>query len=545
MKKLPIGIQSIRDILTEGYVYIDKTQFALDLIQNGKHYFLSRPRRFGKSLFVSTLKEIFLGKKELFVGCQIYKSAYKWPVHPVLHLNLAEVLNETTQEFKDSLQRSLTELAAEHETKVEIPSAQEGLKYLVKALSKKNRVVVLVDEYDKPIIDNLNQPEVAEGNRHVLQNFFGALKNLEEYVRFTFVTGISRFSKVSLFSGPNHLNDITMDPQCATMMGYTQEELVVYFAEHIKAIAQERSGQGEPFTEQDVLTEIRAWYNGYRFTEAARYVYNPFSTLKFLKAKKPKSYWYATGTPTFLINQIQKHPNSLVPLAGIKAEESELMSVGSLKEIDLKALMFQAGYLTIAGYSTLSNHYQLDFPNQEVGEAFAKSLVKQFAPLSIDAAAQSKQALKEQDLTLFFEQLQVALASFPYQLFIEANERTYHTMLLSLLSGMGLEVAAETPSSLGRVDLLIELPTITYVMELKLDSTPEAALEQIYAKQYHVPYLKQGKEVALVGLNFSSKTRNIATWTGELLDEHGAPVRKLTPQEVNRAEGSQVKQQSH
>ena len=459
-----------------------------------------------------------------------------------MQLNLAEVLNESPQDFKDSLQRSLVALAAEHETKIEVPSAQEGLKNLVKALAEKERVVVLVDEYDKPIIDNLDRPEVTADNRKLLQNLFGALKNLEDYLRFTFVTCISKFAQVSLFSGANNLKDITLSPKYAGMMGYTEQELVAYFDEHLQAITQARSTPGQPLTQEAVLAEIKAWYNGYRFSEEEIYVYNPFSTLNYLDEQKPKSYWYASGTPSFLLEQVKKHPNSVVPLSGVKAEESELMSMGSLAEIDLKALMFQTGYLTIVGYSALSQHYQLGFPNQEVREAFTKSLVKQFAPIDTALSSKLEAALEQHDLTLFFEQIQAIFASFPYQMFIKVQESTYHGFLLSLLSGMGLEVAAESLRSLGRVDLLVQLPMTTYVIELKLDSSPETALAQIREKQYYMPHLRQGKKVGLVGLIFSSKTRNVAAWIGELLDEQGALIQKLLPQ-VKQAESDQTDQE--
>ncbi|XWN35384.1 MAG: AAA family ATPase [Roseivirga sp.] len=532
MKKLPIGIQSIEKILGKGeYVYVDKTEFALQMIEGGApHYFLSRPRRFGKSLFVSTLKEIFKGNKELFKGCTIYESDYDWKPHPVLHLDFAEIANETPTALSMGLHEALEDLGELYGVTVRGASYQSKLKRLITALSKQGQVAVLTDEYDAPLIDQLKKPEVAEENREVLRSFYKVLKSQEEHIRFTFVTGISKFSQVSLFSGPNHLNDVTMDSQHATIMGYTEEEMVQYFDEHIELITEQRNAQGQQTSEEEVLTEIKAWYNGYRFSEAASYVYNPFSTLQFLSKKKPRGYWYASGTPSFLIEQVKKHPESMVPLAGTSAEESELIDISSLEELDLKALMFQTGYLTIEGYNAASKHYQLGFPNQEVREAFTKSLIKHFAKLDTAFSAKSKEALKEGDLSVFFAQLKVALASFPYQLFTEAGERTYHGMVLSLMSGMGLEVSAERPSSLGRVDLLVELARTTYVMELKLDSSPEVALGQIREKQYHVPHLRKGKEVAIVGLNFSSKTRNVDGWCGELLDEHGEVVRVLAPE---------------
>lgn len=523
MKKLPIGIQSIEKIRTQDYIYVDKTQFALDLIEgDAPHYFLSRPRRFGKSLFLSTLAEIFRGNKALFKGCHISESSYDWKPYPVLHLNFVEILNDTTQDFKASLQRSITDLAADHDVKIGVPSAQEGLKNLIKALAPKGPVVVLIDEYDKPLIDNLHNLEVAEGNRELLQSFYSTLKGLDEHIKFTFITGISRFSKVSLFSGANHLKDISMDKRYADMMGYTYDEIVQYFDEHLQTIAEEQDR-----TEEEVLTEIKTWYNGYRFTKAETHVYNPFSTLNYLDEREVKSYWYASGTPTFLLEQVKKHPRSMVPLSGTRAEESELTSSGSVEKIDLKALMFQTGYLTIEGYSPSSKHYQLGFPNQEVREAFTKSLIKHFAKLDDTLSATMEAALEQHELTFFFDRIQQLIAGFPHQLFTKPEERTYHGFVLSLLSGMGLEVAAETPSNLGRLDLLVQVSGTTYIIELKLDKSPGEGVKQIRDKQYYVPYLNQGQKLALVGLNFSSTARNIDSWSGELLDERGELIRKL------------------
>ncbi|XWN35654.1 MAG: AAA family ATPase [Roseivirga sp.] len=261
MKYLPIGLQSIREILEGGYVYVDKTGFAKELIENKqrRHCFFSRPRRFGKSLFLNTLEEIFKGNKALFQGYQIDGGDYDWPVHPVLSFNFAQIANETREAFESDLKESLEELAELSGVTSGGTSCQAKLRRLVTLLSKKGPVVVLVDEYDKLIIDNLHNPETAEANCQLLQSFFGVLKNLGQHVRFTFVTGITKFSQVSLFSGPNHLNDITMFPQYAGMMGYTEGELVQYFDKHIQAIAEERTQQGQQVTEEAVLSEIKQW----------------------------------------------------------------------------------------------------------------------------------------------------------------------------------------------------------------------------------------------------------------------------------------------
>ena len=527
MKKLPIGIQNIREIIEEGYVYIDKTGFAQQLIQTGKHYFLSRPRRFGKSLFLSTLEEILKGNKELFQDCSIYHGDYSWEEHPVLAFSFADLDSSTPDELKLSLEALVNKLAAAQGIKVEGPSARFRFQVLVEALAQKNRVVVLIDEYDHPIINNLHQPEVAKRNRYLLKDFFTTLKGLDKHLKLTFITGISKFSQVSLFSGANNLQDITMDPRYATMMGYTEEELKNSFAEHITAVAQERSQQDAAVKEVDILDEVKYWYNGYRFTKAPNYVYNPFSTLRFMNAKEAMGYWYSTGTPSLLINQLKKHPENTLPLAGITAKASELMDISSIDQIDLKALMFQSGYLTIQDYT--NERYHLGFPNHEVSTAFVDSLVKHFAKVNTQLSLNSQEALREHQLNEFFEQIITLFAQFPYQLFIEAKERTYHAMLLGLLNGMGLEVVAERPTHVGRIDLVVVMAQYYYIFELKLDSSAQAALDQIHDKEYCKPYLRRGKEVVLVGLNFSAKERNISDWVGELRDETGQLLRHLAP----------------
>ena len=522
MKKLPIGIQSIREILEEGYIYIDKTGFARDLIANGKHYFMSRPRRFGKSLFLNTLEEIFKGNKELFKSCQIYNSDYKWQEHPVLHFDLVRTESRDPIEFENVLKRKLQTMSSLMGISIESPTVQEGLESLITTLAEKNRVVVLVDEYDSPIINNLKTPEIAEQNRDLLKAFFGTLKSLDRYLKFTFVTGVSKFSQVSLFSGPNNLTDITMDPRYAGMMGYTEEDLKASFNEHVEAIARKRGQKKE-----EIFEEIRTWYNGYRFSEKELSVYNPYSTLRFLSAEKAESYWYSTGTPSFLIDQVKKHPRSIVPLSGITASKPQLMDISSVEQIDLAALMFQTGYLTVSGYDEVVNRYQLDFPNQEVTEAFLETLINNFANIDPTLSMECQETLENHDLNVFFDQIKTTLSSFPYQLFVKATESTYQGMLLGILKGMGFGVYGEKLTNLGRIDLVIEMPKTTYVLELKLDSSPENALTQILEKKYHEQFLQKGKEIALVGVNFSSKSRNIESWKASLYTASGDFIREI------------------
>lgn len=542
MKKLPIGIQNIERILLNGdYVYIDKTPFAYKLITSGSpHYFLSRPRRFGKSLFLDTLSEIFKGNKELFKDCAIYQTDYDWKPYPVVYMSLYKIPSRTPGEFEEGLKRALHNIAALHQLSIDIPTPQEGLDALVSALSKKygQQVVVLIDEYDKPIINNLDNLAVAEDNREILREFFGTLKELDNHLKFTFVTGISKFSKVSLFSGANHLKDLTMHTAYADALGYTEAEILVAFAEHIEAVVHARN-----ITQDAVLAEIKQWYNGYRFTEACTRVYNPFSTLNYLDERKPKSYWYSTGTPSFLLNELSKYSDKDLPLEELKATASDLTSDSSVDDMELKALMFQTGYLTVVHYDDFGGQYELGFPNQEVRQAFVHSLTKRFAPHVSEMAHACNEALTEHDLEAFFNILQSTISGFPYFLFSKdrdlelgevepestARERTYHMMLLSLLKGMGFSVAAEVPTSHGSIDLVIQLPRTTYVIEVKLNRNAALALAQIHAKGYHKAFLNRSKQLVLLGLNFSSKARNIDTWEAELLDAQGQYLHSIKP----------------
>lgn len=530
MKKLPIGIQNIQKILSKNYLYVDKTQFAYMLIEGGApYYFLSRPRRFGKSLFLSTLEAIFKGHRELFKGCAIYQTDYDWQPHPVVMLDFYTLDTRSVVALEESIKRHLRDIAHSQGITITTPTAAEGLQSLIKALFYKHDhtpVVVLVDEYDKPIVGNLEKPKVVEKMRCLLSDFFGILKSLDAYLRFTFITGVSKFAKVALFSGPNNLQDISMHSRYAAVTGYTEQELTHFFAEYIQIIAQERSAP-----EEEVLAEIRHWYNGYRFCDKEVYVYNPFSTLNFLDERKPKGYWYASGTPAFLIRQLSQYPKSVVPLAGTTANESELMNVSNVNPVSLKALMFQTGYLTIKAYHRQADQYTLAFPNREVQEAFISSLVSYFPPHEASAEEECYGALVHFQPTYLFDKVKAQIAAFPSLFFSRAQERTYHMVLLGIIKGMGLPVAAEVMTNRGRIDLLLDMPEVTYILEIKLDKSPEEALQQIHEQGYYEPYLNQGKKVGLLGVNFSSKVRNVADWGGVLLDQEGQEIGCLCPEQ--------------
>ena len=537
MKNLPIGIQTIQEIITNGYIYVDKTQFALELIKEGKHYFLSRPRRFGKSLFVSTLKEIFKGNKALFEGCHIAESNYDWKPYPVLLLNFGDIKNKTPEKLEVDLRDTLNTIGEEQGIEVVKPSLESHLKALIKALAKNGRVVILIDEYDKPLIDHLHNQEVAEGNRQLLQDFFGVLKNLDEYIKFTFITGVSKFSKVSLFSGANHLNDISMSVQYAAMMGYTQEELTEYFGQHIQAITQERNAQGQSTNEEEVLAEIKDWYNGYRFSKAESYVYNPFSTLKYLAEKDAESYWFATATPTFLVEELKKRPQEVTSLSQMLATQKDLSDISKITRITLPALLFQTGYLTIEDYDVKLKAYQLGFPNKEVREALFGAMLEELADGKVKLLEVSSMAdkllasLNDLEMDTFIDIIKTHFARIDYHTYQHAKEGFYQAIFMICLELSGIHTQGEIATNKGRIDVLCQLADMFYIFELKVDHKADKAMEQILNQEYSQICRHQGKQIVVMGVSFSSKKRNIDTWQGELLDEHGKLIRKLAPED--------------
>jgi hypothetical protein len=533
MKKLPIGVQSIREILEEKQVYVDKTGFAQNLISKGKHYFISRPRRFGKSLFLNTIEEIFKGNKELFRDCEIYKSGYDWKEHPVIYLDFAQIDNETPEQFERDLKEKLQEISEDYNISIKGPSIRSQLRKMIASLAKNNPVVVLVDEYDQPIINNLRDPKVAENNRDILKKFFEALKSLDRYLKFTFTTGVSKFSQVSLFSGYNNLKDITMDPRYSGMMGYTEEELKSKFGEHILSIARKRSSHGVPTTEDDILDEVRTWYNGYRFSKGNTCVYNPFSTLNFMDEKEAQSYWYSTGTPSFLIDEIKKHPQSVIPLSGASALKSALSDISKVDHIKLSALMFQTGYLTIRGYNAEENSYQLDFPNREVKEAFFNSLLQEFTevdPLEVSRAAKEvKNDLDNLELDCFTRKMNVHFAKMPYHIFTQAKEGFYQAVFFTFLEKSEIKTSSEISNNIGRIDLMTETDQLICIFELKLDKTADIALTQAERKKYRERFAQSEKQTLVVGINFSSQSRNIDGWKGRLFSPSGNFIKELLP----------------
>ncbi len=489
-------------MLSKGYLYVDKTEIIHSLITRGRFYFLARPRRFGKSLLISTLKEIFLGNKELLKDLWIGKSDYDWTPYPVIHLDFSALDMYYEAGLEKSLCVELDRRALLYSIDLsQFTTSGAKLTTLIQALALKNPVAILIDEYDSPLISNLDNFEICKANRKTLKGFFSVLKSLDESLQAIFITGVTKFSKTSLFSGLNNLNDITMDPQAAMLLGYTQAEIDTNFEPYITAFA-EHSKREIDSIKQEMLT----WYNGYRFSENPTKVYNPFSVLYYLEKQRKSNYWLESGTPGFLIELLKSEYFVLDDLESIYFSEKSLGTF-DIERIPLISILFQTGYLTIAEAFPEHQEYRLDFPNAEVRESFKKYLLVAASQTDISlverATSLLSKALIANDIPLFCSHLQSLFANVPFHLHI-GQERYYHSLLQIIGSLLSFDIQSEVITDKGRIDLVLKTKTHIYIIELKLNQPANAALEQIEAQQYYEKYRLQNKKLVLVGLSFNS-----------------------------------------
>jgi Predicted AAA-ATPase/PD-(D/E)XK nuclease superfamily len=526
MKKLPIGIQTLAAIIKDHYLYVDKTEQIYTVINRGKYFFLSRPRRFGKSLLISTLKEIFSGNKELFKDLWIGNSNYEWVRYPVIYIDFSIIAHRTPAQFESSLIEYLLSIATEYSIDIEYKTTPEGvLGVLVKSLfNTYGPVVVLIDEYDKPILDHISNIGVAHKQQAILRGFYAAIKGLDAYLRFIFMTGITKFSKTSVFSGLNNLQDLTLDPSTGALLGYTQAEVESYFTGYIATIAKQQNS-----TVQTISQNAQSWYNGYQFSEKNVRVYNPYSILLYLSEGRLLNYWFETGTPSFLVNLIKTKEYSIESIENV---ELNIQDMGSfeLDDIRLMPLLFQTGYLTIKSYDALTQNYVLDYPNEETKVSFlhyfASSLTT--APVSLfnSSILRLIQALKNNDMDLFFQTLEVFFAAMPYTMQL-SQEKYYQSIFYVIVQLIGAYIHAEVATSEGRIDATIETQSHVYIFEFKLDQSAQKALNQIKEKRYYQKYVQTNqslpelqhlrKHIILVGASFSLAKRNIDTWLVEKL----------------------------
>lgn len=499
----PIGIQSFSEIIKKGYTYVDKTFFVAKLVKESKYAFLSRPRRFGKSLLLSTIHAYFKGRRELFNGLAIDSLDMDWTPRPVLHFDF----NSEDYSAKDALAKILSRQLEGYEEKYGMSELSDTLsgrfskliRHIAETTGKKT--VILIDEYDKPLIELDADSELYEQRQRMLKGFFSNLKSMDEYIEFGMLSGVARFSKVSIFSDLNNLDDISLENAYSEICGWTETELTQYFRPGILALADEREEDPD-----DTLTALRDYYDGYLFSPKGSPVYNPFSVMKALKAKAIMPYWFDTGTPTFLAKKIKKSGISPDSINGQTQSYSNLISVGADTN-NVTALMFQTGYLTIESFDPRRLRFTLRFPNREVEIGFAENLLPLYAPSTAQPNSplnieKFRDDIDAGDPNGFMERLDTLFKSIPGE---DHQESTYRavTYLLCLLSG--IEAMPERHSYKGRSDLEVLTPEYVYLFEFKYNKSVKEAMDQIYSRDYAGRYGKDDRKVFLIGANYVEK----------------------------------------
>ncbi|MDR1223465.1 MAG: ATP-binding protein [Tannerella sp.] len=508
MKKLPVGIQSFSNLREEGYLYVDKTADIHRIITDGRIYFLSRPRRFGKSLLISTMAELFRGNKKLFEGLYIYDKWDWTQSYPVIRIDWTNVRHSSKEEMERSMSFYLKLQAENYGVQLFSEYADECFRELIIKLNQTTgqKVAVLIDEYDVPILDAIGKPEMT-GIREFLQVFYRLLKASDDYLKFIFLTGISKFSKVSIFSALNSMDDITMNKKYASLCGYTQQELEYYFAEYLDDTARENG-----MTVEAVLDGIRRWYDGYSW-DGKTFVYNPFSTLLFFENKEFSNYWFATGTPTFLIELFKKRNDLSVLLqpvhTGSRAFDS--WDPDLITEIPL---LFQTGYLTVKERKTvdMEPEYTLEMPNREVALSMQEHLLFAYASYPLESASRLRRTVQQQillnDAKGVEKSLRQMLARVPYQI-DGKTEAYYHSIFLIWMSMLGFDIQGEISTNYGRIDAVWEQAGTVVVAELKYGAGKQAetllneAITQIHDRKYYERYLD--REVKLLGIAFNGE----------------------------------------
>lgn len=522
-KRYPIGVQSFSEIINGNYLYVDKTEFIYQLFDTGKYYFLSRPRRFGKSLLLSTMEAFFLGKRELFKGLAIDRHEdLNWEEYPVLHLDLnAQDYTKT----EDSLYNQLDTFLKSWENKFGIvPEVNDvGIRFAAvvrSAFEQTGRqVVVLIDEYDKPLLQNLSEERRARQDsfRNTLKGFYGVLKTCDQFIKFAFLTGVTKFGHVSVFSDLNNLRDISLEPEYNAICGITETELLSNMHERIEQLATRLRQSYE-----ETCDDLKRNYDGYRFSEEeSEGIYNPFSLMNVMASQRFSDYWFMSATPTMLVELLRHAQVDISELEGSVRSENELQGIDPEFD-DPIPLLFQSGYLTIKGARHRGKKpiYILGFPNEEVTDGFMEALFPYYVNRregseSTRIVNDCVEALEKGKVDRFMTILKSLLAGAPYDENSEAHvyENRFRDVMYILCRLMGMMVHCELHTAKGRIDMTVETDRFIYIMEFKVDESPEKALAQIDEKRYADRYLSDDRTVVKVGVNFSSSERNIASWT--------------------------------
>ena len=508
----PIGIQNFEKIRMEDFLYVDKTAEIYKLAKEGRYYFLSRPRRFGKSLLVSTMEAYFSGRKELFSGLAVEKMETEWKQHPVLHLDLSGV----SYTDESVLERVLSDKLAKWEALYGAVNTSDilGLRFkeVIEAAYNKtgNQVAILIDEYDKPIIDNLGNEPTLSRLRSTLLGFYSVMKSMDARIRFGFLTGVTKIGKMSVFSGLNNLNDISMIPDYVDICGISETELHEYFDESISELS-----SANEMSKEECYVKLKSMYDGYHFCEDSIGIYNPFSLLNTFQNKKFREYWFETGTPGFLVEVMRKTSFDVTTLENQTVDSTLMSNADAIFENPVPYL-FQSGYLTITGYNDMFRLYQLGFPNQEVKNGFLNCLLKYYVPMSPDMSGttliyQLWHSITEGNPESFMQILSSLFANTSYQIQGE-TEKDFQYAMYIISALLGEYVQVERATSNGRIDLIIQTKEFVYLFELKVNADADVALRQIDEKGYARPFEGDSRKLFKIGVNFSTATRRIEDW---------------------------------
>ena len=512
INKYPVGIQTFDKIREDNYLYVDKTKYIVDFRRKGMSYvFLSRPRRFGKSLFASTLHAYFAGKKELFKGLAIADYENDWVKHPVLHFDMSGAKHMNPELLNGYLNLILLPYEKRY-GKGEGENTPNGrlIGLVTRAYEQTGKkVVVIIDEYDAPLLDVVHEKENLQALRHIMQNFYSPLKMLDPYLEFTFITGITKFSQLSIFSELNNLDNISMFDQYSAICGISYNELTTVMKRDVEGL-----GRSLGIGYEECLNQLRNFYDGYHFGDHSEDIFNPFSLIRALSGKKIAPYWFGSGTPSYLIKSLQKYHVGVMNIEenGVDVDDFD---VSPEQMTSALPLLYQSGYLTIKHFNPITHRYRLAYPNKEVKIGMLKSLAPNYlSPISVENSGligDFIELLYDKKIEDAMVRLKAYLASISNRL-SNKNERDFQTVFYLIFNLMGAHIRVEEDSAIGRADAVVYLPNATFVFELKYDGTAEDAIKQIDDKGYLIPYTADGKRLFKIGVNFDSTQRTITNW---------------------------------